>query len=136
MRLARAGVSRERRLVPMQSVTELILPRLAIDDPEFAKDPFSRFAEARRQHSWLAKSDFGFVITGYVEIRDMLSMDDKFRQPHAGVVDIMKAQGTKWGDFQVNTFHAHSGGKHDRIREVVAPMFTPRAANENRWLMR
>ena len=81
----------------MQSVTTLSLPELAMETPEFADDPFSRFAAARRQHPWLAKSTFGYVITEYAAIRDLLGMDDVLRVAHEGVVALMKAEGSKCG---------------------------------------
>ena len=40
----------------MQSAAELDLPHLAMEEPAFAEDPFSRFAAARQQHPWLAKA--------------------------------------------------------------------------------
>lgn len=120
----------------MQVVTELTLPTLLMEEPEFAADPFSRFKAARTQHPWLAKGTFGYVVTEYGAIRDLISMDNRMRTAHEGVVDIMNARGTKWGRFQLEQILALSGDAHKRIRDVVAPMFTPRAANTHRDLMR
>ena len=50
-----------------------------MEDPNFAEDPFSRFTAARRQHPWLAQSSFGYVITEYAAMKDLLGMDDKLR---------------------------------------------------------
>ena len=61
----------------MSSVTELPLPFLAMEEPGFAADPFPQFAAARAQHPWLAKSAFGYVVTEYSAIKDLLSMDDR-----------------------------------------------------------
>lgn len=120
----------------MQPVTALPLPHLNLDEPGFSEDPPQRFAAARRQHPWLAKSPFGYVVTEYFAIKDMLSMDDKLRTAHEGVVDIMNARGTKWAQFELEQVLNLSGSEHKRIRDVVAPMFTPRSANEHRGLMR
>ena len=47
----------------MQAITELELPRLAMEEPGFSEDPLPQFAAAREQHPWLATCAFGFVIT-------------------------------------------------------------------------
>jgi cytochrome P450 len=120
----------------MPSVTELPLPILTMEDPRFSLDPFSEFAAARSQHPWLAKSSFGYVVTEYAAIKDLLSMDDKLNVAHEGIIDLMDARGSKWGEFQLGSILGLGGERHRRIRDVLAPMFTPRAANEHRWLMR
>jgi cytochrome P450 len=120
----------------MQSVEELSLPQLAMAEPAFAEDPAAEFAAARAQHPWLAKNDFGYVVTEYAAIKDLLGMDDELRVAHEGVIAVMQAQGSKWGDFQLESILGLGGERHRRIRDVLAPMFTPRAANQHRWLMR
>lgn len=120
----------------MQRITEMTLPQLPIEDPRFGEDPFSKFSEARRQHPWLAKCAYGYVVTGYTAIRDLLSMDDKMRGPYDVVFDLMNARGSRWARFQEESLLALWGEPHQRIRDVLAPMFTPRAANQRRDLMR
>jgi cytochrome P450 len=120
----------------MQVADELLLPKLAMEEPEFAEDPASRFAAARAQHPWLARNAFGYVVTEYAAIKDLLGMDDKLRVAHEGVIDLMNARGSKWGEFQLESILGIGGARHGRIRDVLPPMFTPRAANQHRWLMR
>jgi cytochrome P450 len=120
----------------VQPIAELSLPQLMTQDPKFAEDPFPQFAAAREQHPWLAKSSFGYFITEYAAIKDLLGMDDKLRVAHEGVIDLMNARGSKWGDFQLNSIFGLSSERHKKVREVLAPMFTPRAANQHRGLMR
>ena len=72
----------------MQPITDLSLPHLAIEDSNFAEDPFARFTAARQQHPWLARSSFGYVITEYAAIKDLLGMDDKLRVAQEGVIDL------------------------------------------------
>jgi cytochrome P450 len=107
-----------------------------MQDPTFAQDPFPQFDAARRQHSWLAKNSFGYVVTEYAAIKDLLGMDDKLRVAHEGMIDLMNARGSRWGAFQLDSILGIGGERHKRIRDVLAPTFTPRAANEHRWLMR
>jgi cytochrome P450 len=120
----------------MQRLTELSLPNLVMEDPKFAEDPFTQFTAARRKHPWLAKSTFGYVVTEYAAIKDLLGLDDRLRTAHEGVVDLMNAKGSAWGRFQLEQILARSGDAHKRIRSVLVPMFTPRAANQHRGLMR
>ena len=120
----------------MQPIVQLTLPQMAMEDPAFAEDPFSRFNAARRQHAWLAKNAFGYVVTEYAAIKDLLGMDDKLRVAHEGMIDLMNARGSQWGAFQLDSILGIGGERHKRIRDVLAPAFTPRAANEHRWLMR
>jgi cytochrome P450 len=120
----------------MQPITQLSLPQLAMEDPKFAEDPFSQFTAARRSHAWLAKNSFGYVVTEYAAMKDLLGMDDKLRVAHEGMIDLMNARGSQWGAFQLDSILGIGGERHKRIRDVLAPTFTPRAANEHRWLMR
>lgn len=118
------------------SITDLALPQLAIDDPKFAEDPYPRFAAARRQHPWLAQSSFGYIVTEYAAMKDLLSMDDKLRVAQEGVIELMNARGSKWGEFQLGSINGTAADRHRSLRDVLAPMFTPRAANQHRALMR
>ena len=120
----------------MRPVTELSLPHLAIGSPEFARDPVSQFDTARAQHPWLAKTDYGYVITEYAAIKDLLGMDAQMRPPHEVFIDAMNARGSRWERFQMESVLAIHNADHKRIRDVIAPMFTPRAANQHRALMR
>ena len=120
----------------MQSAADLDLPHLAMEEEAFAEDPFSRFAAARQEHPWLAKSAFGYVVTDYSAIKDLLGMDGPLRTAHDGVAAIMGATGSPWGRFLVEQILGQSGASHKRMRDVLAPMFTPRNANRHRPLMR
>jgi cytochrome P450 len=120
----------------MQRIAELDLPVLPIEDPQFGDDPFSKFSAARSRHPFLAKSAHGYVVTAYKAIRDLLLMDDKMRGPYDVVFDVMNARGSRWARFQEESLLAIWGERHKRIRDVLAPMFTPRAANLRRGLMR
>jgi cytochrome P450 len=119
----------------MQPITQLSLPHLTVEDPRFAEDPVAQFNAARLQHPWLAKSSFGYIVTEYAAMKELLGMDDKLRVAHEGMIELMNAKGSKWGAFQLDSILGVGGERHKRIRDVLAPTFTPRAANQNRWLM-
>jgi len=119
----------------MTILTDIELPFLKMEEDTFAENPFPYFEEARDQHPWLAKCSFGYVVHGLTEIRELLLMDDKMQPGFDDVVELMGAKETGWGRFQHVQLLNLSGDAHKRIREVVAPMFTPSEARRNRGLM-
>jgi cytochrome P450 len=120
----------------MQNLTDLDLPYLAIQDPSFAIDPIARIEAARRQHPWLARSDFGYIVHEYQAIRDLSYMDAKFNPSLDAVIEIMGAAHTPWGKFMLELMLAKDPPEHTRLRNSVAASFTPRTANRLRPLMR
>ena len=120
----------------MHAVAELSLPDLPINQPGFEVDPQARFAAARKAHPWLARSPGGYVVTDYFAAKEMLGMDDQLRTAGEGVIALMKAEGSRWGRWEQEFIMAQSGATHKRLRDALAPMFTPRAANRHRGLMR
>lgn len=120
----------------MQAITELSLPHLAMEEPAFAADPFPHFDAARAAHPWLANSNLGFVVTNYRAVRDLMAMEGSMRTPYDQMVDLMGARGTQWARFQEAHILSRAGPEHKRLRDVLAPAFTPRRANLHRPLMR
>jgi len=120
----------------MQLASDLTLPHLTVEDPDFARDPAARFSWARSQHPWLATTIYGYIVTDYAAVRDLHGMDAKMRPPHEVIIAAMHAEGSRWERFQLDSLMAVTGDTHRRIRDVVAPLFTPRAANQHRELMR
>ena len=120
----------------MQKGAELDLPYLTMDEDAFAEDPFPHFAKARAEHPWLARWTLGYVVTDYKAMRDLFSQENKMRMMYDSIVEIMDAKNTPWGNFQERHMLSMMGEQHKRLRDVVAPSFTPREANRNRPLMR
>jgi cytochrome P450 len=120
----------------MQRGAALKLPYLAMDTDAFAMDPFPHFGEARAQHPWLARWKLGYVITDYKAMRDLFLSEGKMRTMFDGIVAIMQAKGTPWGNFQERHMLSMMGEPHKRIRDMLASSFSPREANRNRELMR
>jgi cytochrome P450 len=121
---------------PMHSANELDLPHLPIETAEFAADPIPYFAEARRQHPWLANSNVGIVVTDYTAMKEILHKDSNLRMSSKEIVDLMGARGTGWGRFTEEMMLSKSGGDHARLRSSVASVFTPRSVNRLRPVMR
>jgi cytochrome P450 len=120
----------------MRPAAELTLPDLPITEPGFEIDPQARFAAARKIHPWLARSPVGYVVTDYFAAKEMLGMDEQLRTAGEGVIALMQAEGSRWGRWEQEFIMARSGAAHKRLRDALAPMFTPRAANRHRGLMR
>lgn len=120
----------------MQTIADLDLYRLPMEEPGFSENPWPHLEAARGQHPWLATSAFGYVIHQYDAMRDLLWLDHSMTGAYENVVEIMRAHGTKWGRFQQESLLAQSGESHKRIRSVLAPAFTPQQAKSHRPLMR
>jgi cytochrome P450 len=63
-------------------------------------------------------------------------MEAKMGMLYDDIVRLMDAQGTPWGNFQQRHMLSMTGPRHKHIRDVLAPSFTPRRANQHRDLMR
>jgi cytochrome P450 len=120
----------------MPTPDQLDLPYLTMDEPDFGRDPFSRFDAARAKHPWLATSKFGVVITEYKAMRDLLGRDDDLRPPYEGIVALLGLEGTPWGRFTSEQMISLPVEKHRFLRDTFAAQFTPRHANELRPMMR
>jgi cytochrome P450 len=120
----------------MPIVSEMDLPELPVEEPEFAADPMPYVEAARLKHPWLARFHAGYVVHGHQAVKDLLYMDDKMRVNFDGIVEYFGAQGTGWARFMENILPTQSGAKHKRLRASVAEAFTPRRAHQTRPLMR
>jgi cytochrome P450 len=119
----------------MQTLADLDLPYLAVDDPAFGEDPYRHFAQARERHPWLAATPYGYMVHEFTAIRELFWMDDKLRPSFDGIVETMEAQGTPWGRFTEEQMIALPDAEHKLLRGTFAAKFTPRFANELRPLM-
>jgi cytochrome P450 len=119
----------------MQTIADLTLHSLPMEDPEFSANPWPELAKARDAHPWLATCAFGHVVHSYDAMRDLLWLDHSLTGAYHDVVEIMDAEGTPWGRFQHESLLAQTGESHKRIRSVLAPAFTPQQANKHRPLM-
>jgi cytochrome P450 len=121
----------------MQSVTELKLPVVPILDPAMWADPLPFIARARKEHSWLGRTDTGHILVHeYQAIKDLSYMDDKFRPSMMEISEFMGGKGGAAAEFFDNTMLARQPPEHTRLRNSVAASFTPRNINRYRDLMR
>ncbi len=120
----------------MPHVDELNLPFLALEDPASFPDPYAQFNGARAAHPWLAKCSFGYVVTSYAAMRDVMEHDHLMSVGYTQAVRSMGAQETPWGRFLSGSILGRTGDSHTHLRKMLAPAFTPREANRHRWIMR
>jgi cytochrome P450 len=76
------------------------------------------------------------VLTDVKAMRDFFQHEDKMHMPYDQLARIMNAEGTPWGEFQKRHMLSMTGAHHKHIRDILAPYFTPRQANNHRALMR
>ena len=72
----------------MQTISELSLPTLPMEEPDFSENPWPHLAAARQQHSWLATCAFGYVVHQYDAMRDLLWLDHSMTGAYDNVVDL------------------------------------------------
>jgi hypothetical protein len=70
----------------MQEIADLDLPNLPMAEPAFSEDPLPQFPAAGERHPWLATCTFGFVITQYQVMRDLLWLDQSMTTANQGEV--------------------------------------------------
>jgi cytochrome P450 len=119
----------------IQKGADLELPYLEMEQDSFAENPFPHFERARKEHPWLARWHLGYVVTDYQATRDLFAMEDKMSMMYDGIVDFMEAHDTPWGEFQKRHMLSMMGDPHKKLRDILAPYFTPRQANLHRPLM-
>jgi cytochrome P450 len=118
------------------ALDQLDLPYLEYTNPALAADPYPYFAEARKKHPFLARTDLGIVVTEYQAMRDLFGRDEELRPPYADVVKVLGVENTPWGDFTERQMISLPVETHRFLRDTFAAKFTPRNANELRPLMR
>jgi cytochrome P450 len=123
-------------VVAMQTIDDLDLPHLPLDESGFSSNPWPYLDAARNKHPWLSRCSFGLVVHDFSAMKDLLWKDEHLQTDIDNVLDIMDAEGTEWSRFQKVSLLAQQGLSHQRIRSVLAPAFTPRQANRHRPLMR
>lgn len=120
----------------MPLATQMTLPELPIHEPAYQRDPAPFLDAARAQHPWLARSGDMFVVHAHQAIADLSLKDDKLIPAFDGVVKFYGAEGTEWAKFMNRNILAIHGAEHKRIRDSIANVFTPRAINAFRDVMR
>ena len=115
------------------SAYELDLPMLDTSGLE-RSEALAATAEARRQH-WLARTPLGFSLTRYQDAVACL----RDRRFHSALSLIPQMAGMEPGGYlesRRRSILSMEGEEHARLRRLVAPAFTPAAAERLRPFMR
>ena len=117
----------------VRSVHDLDLPTVDIAGME-REDALSVLAEARQQH-WLARSPLGYSISRREDCVSLLR-DKRFHNALSLLRQINGLEPTEAEDEHRQSILAMEGADHARLRRLVAPAFTPQAADRLRPFMR
>ena len=119
----------------MSLVTELDLPVLDYTDPELKGDAFhARLADLRSQ-GWLCSGPLGFVVLEREAAAHFLRTKSA-TFPGMKIAELFDiSDGPLYEEIQRNILHVN-GADHRRLRNLVNPAFTPRAADRWRPAMR
>lgn len=115
--------------------TDTTLPEIDINEQAFLRDPHTIYAEARKQ-SRIARFASGYILLDYEDMKSVLT-DSRCRTPNRDITKIAGVEkGSPFERWNDHFLFALDGLPHDRLRKIVAPAFTPRAANRFRPFMR
>ena len=119
----------------MAAVTELDLPRFDYLDPDLHGDRFHDTMRALRERSWIATSDFGYFVLDR-EAAGFFLRSRKAVFPGVHMFDILGISEGPLRDSLSRNILVLSGEQHARLRALVQPYFTPKAADRYRPAMR
>jgi cytochrome P450 len=114
-------------------VHELELPELPFSDGDFDE----RRAKYRAVvgDSWLYRGMFGYGVMHYEDIIAVLR-DKRWHSASARIPELMGITRQDFLDRQSGSILSTEGDEHTRLRRLVAPAFSPRAADRLRPFMR
>lgn len=119
----------------MTSVTELDLPSFDPFDPELRGDAFHDAMRELRASGWIASGPLGFTVLD----RDAAAFFLRTRSatfPGMKIAELFEVpEGALLEEMRRNILHVN-GDAHRRLRNLVNPAFTPRAADRWRPAMR
>jgi cytochrome P450 len=119
----------------MPAVTELELPAFDYGDPALRGDAFHAAMRDLRERTWLASMPLGFIAVER-EAGEFFLRSRSFTFPGMKIAEIFGIDdGPLWEEMRRNILHIN-GDHHRRLRGLVNPAFTPRAAERWRPAMR
>jgi cytochrome P450 len=119
----------------MAAVTDLELPRFEYLDPELRGDRFHDTMRALRESSWIASSEFGYFVLDR-EAAGFFLRSRSATFPGERMFELLGITEGPLRDALSNNILVLSGEQHARLRKLVHPYFTPKAADRYRPAMR
>ena len=119
----------------MTTVTELDLPAFDYTAPDFAADRYhAQLAQVRAQ-GWLARSPLAYLVLDR-EAGEFFLRSRAAAFPGRQIAEFFGiTSGPLWDHIDTNILNL-TGARHRRLRALVGPAFTPRAADRWRPVMR
>src|SRR5215210_7156693 len=119
----------------MTAVGELELPAFDYTDPALRGPRFHAEMRALRERGWLASMLLGYVALER-EAGEFFLRSRSFTFPGMKIAELFGIDdGPLWEEIRRNILHVN-GADHRRLRGLVNPAFTPRAAERWRGAMR
>ncbi|MDQ3741370.1 MAG: cytochrome P450 [Actinomycetota bacterium] len=119
----------------MPLITELELPELDYLDPDLRGPRYHDVVAELRERSWLAKSPLAYVVLEREAVSFFLRTKSA-TFPGRQIAELFGiAEGPLHEEIERNILHI-DGADHRRLRNLVNPAFTPRAADRWRPVMR
>jgi cytochrome P450 len=119
----------------MRDVTELDLPEIDYNSPDFGPATYHELLAAARERGWLAHSPLAYVVLD-AESGDFFLRARQTAFPGRQIAELFGiTQGPLHAHIEANILNL-TGDKHRRLRSLVGHAFTPRAADRWRPVMR
>jgi cytochrome P450 len=119
----------------MRDVTELDLPEIDYNSPDFGPATYHELLAAARERGWLAHSPLAYVILD-AESGDFFLRARQTAFPGRQIAGLFGiTQGPLYEHINANILNL-TGDRHRRLRSLVGHAFTPRAADRWRPVMR
>jgi len=119
----------------MPTVTELDLPAIDLDSADMAGDSYHRLLAGLRAQGWLASSPVAFLVLDR-EAGEFFLRARETAFPGREIADLFGVTGGPLREQIDANILNQQGERHRRLRALVGPAFTPRAADRWRPVMR
>ena len=119
----------------MTAVTDLDLPAFDYTNPDLRGDRFHETMEDLRERSWIATSDFGYVVLDR-EAAGFFLRSKQAEFPGVYMFDLLGITDGPLRSSLSRNILTLGGEQHARLRALVQPSFTPKAADRYRPAMR
>jgi cytochrome P450 len=122
-------------VAPLPPVDELDLPFFDYDEPGLTGEVYHQRLAAVREQGWLAKSPLAFVVLDR-ESGEFFLRAKQTAFPGREIADLFGVTGGRLREMIDANILNLTGARHRRLRALVGPAFTPRAAARWRPAMR
>jgi cytochrome P450 len=119
----------------MPTVTELDLPTIDLESADMAGDSYHRLLAGLRGQGWLASSPVAFLVLDR-EAGEFFLRARETAFPGREIADLFGVTGGPLREQIDANILNQQGERHRRLRALVGPAFTPRAADRWRPVMR